>query len=1161
MRALFWIPLAVAGLASWAPAQPVVEVRGDAAISELLSSSVPAEDWHEHLKMRKQAGWVAPPLPSRTIADTEDIEKLAGHWRTDRNWGLDMGKPSAAVRERLVAYCEQRPGLFETLAGHFSASQEGMVARIQKLHDRLANAPEEEAKAALPRVRHWLMTEGGLFRDELKAEAEKYFSAPEDALLQSAFEGLLMLEPETAKELLVLQASAESHEARCTALLRLHVMAGKDSPSGPWREGLQKIVTSAESPAAVRARALKALQPTEWPEKVEWVLGLFKDAALGVVQVSKYQEEEPLALLVKSAPDFWVPKIIPLVGSADRAVHDNAVRCLVQFHLGDKREDALWPLLPWLENPQWAQDDRELLGRLRLLQTLDSVNLPESVPGLLWALEHDEGYGLRAAASALAHYRATQAVPALRKAIGREEDMHHRRFMVDALLKLKGMPLEEQVRAVEQQVALMLAEEKRKALRDEEMNPFGASQSSIAPKDRLMVTAGLVLSGSGEFHTPELAEALVKQVDELRQQGPPELAKAMEEEISLWNTPASARLLAARLKAGRVSAKWLWGVFSADGLPTVDLKSLGDGLPPNTAAIVALLSKDENGMRHILEGGDMEAQAMLLACARLRRAPLPLDEVARLLDSKHILCARGAERYLEAEDSAQARALLQRRFKGEARILGARMGFDPGHHAYGDLGKLQDMLRQRVLSAKKPLEIVALLSAGYWGDSGQIWIEIQGDKAALINDQGHERFRTRELTVAELAEVRGYLSQNQVDELPPLTLSVDDGVQYEYIHLTAEGGRRVFMNNPGSYSMQSRAADEPKLPEEENDSVYVCLVELFKKLVEDKSRLAVGYRIAEEMKGLRIVIPREKDRINAVMRQGGVLMVNKSVPGVEELMGQWTAVTADGTYLPETKADGPALKMRNGGFSDEFMVMDHLINFPWRTEAGGGHVRPATREKDEVKGLWLCREKQRPELIVKGTFANPLTSLDGQWVVAARAAGTHWGDPNDVVRIRMSTREVIPLKLAAADTFQAVATLPHSGEILVARARDEDAPGVAPEAGPEKTEYHLVDPATGALRRVTGEFSPLQDESWRPLQRTGKPDVVWAVVPRRDKEGRWHTGIGRYDLRSFTFTKLIEIPRLYFTSMDVWVDAEAGQIFLAVNGDLLALPLPDGVKQ
>lgn len=204
---------------------------------------------------------------------------------------------------------------------------------------------------------------------------------------------------------------------------------------------------------------------------------------------------------------------------------------------------------------------------------------------------------------------------------------------------------------------------------------------------------------------------------------------------------------------------------------------------------------------------------------------------------------------------------------------------------------------------------------------------------------------------------------------------------------------------------------------------------------------------------------------------------------------------------------------------------------------------------------------QPPELIVKGTFANPLTSLDGQWVLASRAGGNNWGPPNDVVRIHLASREVTPLKLDPADTFNAVAMLPHSGEILVSRARNEDAPGIKPDAGPEKKQYHLVNPATGALRRVTGEFRPLEDESWRPLQATGEPGVVWAAVPNRDKKDRWNTSIGRYDLRTFAFTKFIEIPRLYFTSMDVWVDAEAGQIFLVVNGDLLAIPLPETVKQ
>lgn len=1157
MHSFAWIFLLVAASAAVSSAQPATAGREDTAISELLSYSVPAEDWQEHLKKRKQAGWVPPPLPTLAPPDTASIDDLVSHWRTDADTGTNPGEPSAAVRERLLALCEKSPRWFEMLAGRFSSSQEGVVPRLQKLHDSLASAAaaqDEEALATLPRVRRWLMTEAGLFRDELTAEATRYFTAPDDTGLEAAFDGLLKLEPEAARQLLLRQAAAEPPLARCTALLRLHAM--QNAPQGPWREGLQTLVTSRDVPATIRARALKRLGETEWPGKVEWVMLLFDDADLGLVQKGKYDKEEPLAQLVKPAPDLWVPKISSLVGNSNRTVHDNAVRCLVQF----ERADALRPLLPWLSDPTWALDE-EHNGRRDLLYALAKVNLPESIPGLLWALDHDSEYKLMAAVSALVHYHAIQAVPALRKAIERETNLNHRKSLTEDLLQLEGVPLDEQALAVEKHTAIVATKEGREALQDEWMSSsLGGNKSIIKPEERLLVTTGLVIGESPSFQTDVLAKALIRRLIELRQVKKLDLAEALEARVSLWPTPSSTELLAERLRAGRVNARWLWHLFSVNTLPTAALGVVRD-LPPNTDAVVAVLLRDETHMRRVLEGSSQEAQAMLLACARLRRASLPLDVVAHLLDSKHILCARAAERYLEAEDSPQARATLQGRFKGEARILGARMSHDPGHYSYGSLDDIQNTLRKQVLAAKGTLEIHALLSSGYWGDVGQVWVEIENEKATLVNDQGSGRHRTRALTAAELAEFRSYLSLHRIDDLPPLTLPVDDGIQYEYVHLTAEGGRRVFMNNPGTYSgglrgHGSRFAPGQAEESDVNDSVYVCLVKLFEKLMEDKSTMKVAYRAATPIPGLKILIPLEQKRIGAVMAHHGVLMVNTG--GRDDEKQRWMVAMEDVTQSQgnEQTWDGPDLSLPNGGFSKDFQSYDHLVKAPWLTATSGGHVRSAVRNKDNVPGLWLCREKQEPELIVKGSFAWPITSLDGQWIVAARMLGESWAEPNDMVRIHVATREIIPLQLAPADDFSSITRLPHSGKILVSRHRDESAPGIEPQAGPDKAEHHLLDPATGELQRVRGEFAPLHDETWRPLQPTSEPGIVWASITTLERGNIQGVALGRYDLRTFSFTKVMDVPHWHVSSMDFWVDEKTRTVFLA-HGDLLSFPLPE----
>ena len=73
------------------------------------------------------------------------------------------------------------------------------------------------------------------------------------------------------------------------------------------------------------------------------------------------------------------------------------------------------------------------------------------------------------------------------------------------------------------------------------------------------------------------------------------------------------------------------------------------------------------------------------------------------------------------------------------------------------------------------------------------------------------------------------------------------------------------------------------------------------------------------------------------------------------------------------------------------------------------------------------------------------------------------------------------------------------------------------------------------------------------MQSAGTNDLVWAA--RYEDEA---TGVGLYDTRTFSFRKLMDIPGLRFDSMDMWVDQDGKRIYVAVNGDLLRLPVPDG---
>jgi len=131
-------------------------------------------------------------------------------------------------------------------------------------------------------------------------------------------------------------------------------------------------------------------------------------------------------------------------------------------------------------------------------------------------------------------------------------------------------------------------------------------------------------------------------------------------------------------------------------------------------------------------------------------------------------------------------------------------------------------------------------------------------------------------------------------------------------------------------------------------------------------------------------------------------------------------------------------------------------------------------------------------------------------------------------------------------SYEAVAYLPSHGKMLVSG-------DLRSETGAQQpTRFWLADPATARAAEIKGQFSPLVDQTWRPLQTTGKPGEFWAAICDYKSNS---TTVGRYDERAFAFTPAMTIAGLQFSSMAMWIDEEERGLYLAYNGDLLRLVL------
>ena len=775
----------------------------------------------------------------------------------------------------------------------------------------------------------------------------------------------------------------------------------------------------------------------------------------------------PLDAAVERQPDKWIPIVTRLLGSPSRAVHDAAVACLVQFHLDKARADALRPLLPWLANPRWSS----ARDRLRLIQSVDRLDMKDSVPGLIAVVgqvpsrQHDTSERSYAAES-LAHFRDPRAVPALRQAISKEKEWDHLRRLYRGLVASGGVSADETVSALEALARQTRTPGGRDAI--EQLDFFG-DKTSLGPG----VGLGVYLS-QGPVPDEPIVRRLVERARAL-DRADADTAAALRAIFDGWKSKPADQDFARRLDEGQLSARSVWAALakraSLRGSAEADLRriaSRGDG----AAAVAAVLLGDARLMAGLLGGNNADAQAMLLVCARLAGDKLPLDCVSALLASKQGRAAEAAAGYLRADDSPQARRALLAG-GGKAQILGNRTPHDPGHVTFSEFDETEQHLRRLVLAPGGPDEILALLSAGYWGGIGQVIVGVKAGKARLQFFPDDARSLERDLSAAELGALRAFLSEKKVEGLGPLETNVADGIQFEFVRVAPAGGRRVFMNNP------SHA----------RDPVYQKLCETFLALLA-RPGLALSYELGKQLPGLEVLVADPQWAVAGVRLDRGqpIIEIAHESSGWENDMSFPTAARLARPPSPPRDDDDetllwvawpaatpvPAEGLRRLELSAPQLPKDlHIDSWlnrqSWANRRGG--VRYVVGDRQKKQGLWRISSGRPPALVAPGSLASPVLSQDGRFVIAARTEGS-WAVPNHVVRIDTSTGDVARLDIPVADNLDPLLATP--GGVLVVRSRDnaDGFPSGTKLTGPERPEYFLVDPASKRARKIEGDFRP-----------------------------------------------------------------------------------------
>ena len=1086
-------------------------------------------------------------------ADDAPIKELITYW--NQNHDANAPKPSDKVRQRLLEACEDRPELTTDLIG--------FLPETTDTHDRLYKLLEEDVEdngSSKDFLRRWLQHNSRYFRSDLIAAArgELVNEDPPGESLRS----LARLDWEAARTIAEPLASAGNVPMSTMALSVLYERAqavGDSAQIEKYRALLKAIVGAAQTPHVSRQIepkqidslslrpgadedgkivafqlsrliALSSLAKTEWNGQEDWIISILADPALNKLGAERFEANAEITFSVLSPlmyenPERWLPFIGNLVGHNQREVHESAVKCLAEYinrESADKKlkKEIALRLAPWLTDPNWTAAD----GLSGFIKSLADVQTPELLSGLIWVLEHDEDQDNRAAAAeALAQYRDRNANYALRRALEKEESEDRREKIVTALAECGGLSDDEMVAAVEAYAKMVVTE-------------AGAEEIDLAKYPNpekplpLNVSIGRILYESETIQATEgLAVGLIERAKALRA-SQPAVARLILGSIEGVPLPVVEINLIERIGAGWADVDTL--KVALENRDSIQ-KSAGDELYDlikqggYAAGIAAAILNDEREHRKTLKGIDAKAHLALLAGARYLRDKLPVELVARLLNSPNRERSKAAEMYLEVEDSAEARKHILARRRGEAYILGEAGVGHRGSECW------EDAMRKEIKSRNDLEAIYGMAHVGLSEIDGVI-IRVRRGNGEISLYKVEGRRDVRALTESEFEELRSFTSRQEVEDLGPEDYACPEHQGcYYYLRLTKDGGRRIML-----YGL--RRAPKNPTPHEELSGLFYRLSK--------SGEFVTRYEIEDKIPGVEVLLADKKQEAIIVCGAGReirVLIGEKNAEykrGIAEAMPEWREfssgapgkVTDDPPACRALSAIPMLMKLKSKSHSDDLDQPTRVGN-AWVYSSSG-----------EDAGIWKFEPGAEPVKIVGGSYAHPVATPDGKWLVAIKTVNEGGEYTRRLVRHNLQTGKEFPINMTDSGNLPPITYVAAHGKILL------DASGVQGESQLGEFLY-LLDPETGTVQQVKGEFSPLGAEFVRELQPTGNPNEFWAAI--RDSQNRV-TNIGRYDSKNFAFTSLIELPGLTLSNSDFWVDVNASKIWFTYKGQLLRIPLP-----
>ena len=691
---------------------------------------------------------------------------------------------------------------------------------------------------------------------------------------------------------------------------------------------------------------------------------------------------------------------------------------------------------------------------------------------------------------------------------------------------------------------------------------------------------------SNENPSDDLVRSVVARVEAYEKRDPM-VAETLRRILMSWNGLAVNALLLRDLKAGRVEPDAVVKLLSVrKQLRETQRSEVADARNGSAAAqgIVPCLLDDTAAMDALLDSGSDAAKSALFACSRLIRAQLSVPRAAVSLRSPNKVLALAAERYLESEDSPQARAILLGLYPNHAKILGARTAFEvsgkaatPGkfladlfasvspyyaaepyiHQTYtydGSFIETEKRLQKEVISNPDLVGVYA-----YDGN----FVHIYQDRAVYSYSDDPARFRERVLEPAEWDNLKGYLSHFDVDKLPPFLACSGECDSFELLMLSRHGGRRVFVK-----------ASDSSLPE------FVAGLE---RIFQDMQRppAKIKYYAAAVVPGLEVHFADERLAATTVWKDGAEVRIllsdEERSKSIEQEISRLQAAAEDelGDKVHDSDHYQKFYKMResrkydslgwfrlvgeNAGESApqptpvEYIPTKDGFAPPavwgqWKAKASSFEVRADENGLYKIAGGRVTRLRQ-------GNYSEPVVTANGRWVVATKYSEDYG---YRLVRVNLMNNREFGTRTGNHGAAKPIAYIPSVNKVLVTTYGEEDHHGEESEALNYKASaydngrgYYFFDPDTGALTPSVGEVRPIAQQTFRGLQPAAISGEYWAAIPR----GSAGTLVGTYSTKTFTFRPILKLPKLIFDSTEMWVDAAAQRVWFTYQGHVLSAPL------